>query len=174
MSKSEHRCICERVRWWRCTPFNIRLEQYPKQLCQRITAKKKKYAKMSHSFRSRVGSVSLRKVSSTEPFAFDGPRFSDSTLHVWTTTVHLVIMPAKKSAAAPPETAATAAATPSKSTKPNKPISTSSLISIANAVWDSYVTSTPQRTKLVDVFMGFLVVTGVLQFVYCVIAGNYV
>ncbi|KAF8453492.1 DAD/Ost2, partial [Terfezia claveryi] len=53
------------------------------------------------------------------------------------------------------------------------PVSTSNPISIANAAWDSYVTSTPQRTKLVDVFMGFLVVTGILQFVYCVIAGNY-
>lgn len=27
---------------------------------------------------------------------------------------------------------------------------------------------------MIDVFMGFLVVVGVLQFVYCVIAGNYV
>ena len=88
-------------------------------------------------------------------------------------------MPAKKSAAAPPvtgppETIITAAAAPSKSTKPAKPISTSNPISIVDAAWDSYVTGTPQRTKLVDVFMGFLVVTGVLQFVYCVIAGNYV
>lgn len=33
---------------------------------------------------------------------------------------------------------------------------------------------TPQRTKLVDTFMAFLVVVGVLQFVYCVIAGNFV
>ncbi|KAF8419720.1 DAD family protein [Tirmania nivea] len=87
-------------------------------------------------------------------------------------------MPAKKTAAAfpvtaLPETTTTAAAAPSKSTKPTKPISTSNPISIANAVWDNYVTGTPQRTKLVDVFLGFLVVTGVLQFAYCVIAGNY-
>lgn len=33
---------------------------------------------------------------------------------------------------------------------------------------------TPQRTKLIDAFLGFLVVVGGLQFVYCVIAGNYV
>ena len=33
---------------------------------------------------------------------------------------------------------------------------------------------TPQRTKLIDVFMVFLMVVGALQFVYCVIAGNYV
>ena len=40
--------------------------------------------------------------------------------------------------------------------------------------WDNYATSTPQRTKLVDAFMGFLVVVGGLQFLYCVIVGNYV
>ncbi|KAK0729202.1 DAD family-domain-containing protein [Apiosordaria backusii] len=36
-----------------------------------------------------------------------------------------------------------------------------------------YQKSTPQRTKLLDAFMAFLVVVGVLQFVYCVLAGNY-
>ncbi|KAK3117507.1 oligosaccharyltransferase complex subunit epsilon [Teratosphaeriaceae sp. CCFEE 6253] len=40
-------------------------------------------------------------------------------------------------------------------------------------MWDSYVDKTPQRTKLLDTFMGFLMLVGVLQFVYCVIAGNY-
>lgn len=33
---------------------------------------------------------------------------------------------------------------------------------------------TPQRVKLLDAFMAFLIVVGVLQFVYCVLAGNYV
>ena len=37
-----------------------------------------------------------------------------------------------------------------------------------------YVDTTPQRTKLLDAFMAFLVVVGGLQFVYCVLAGNYV
>ena len=45
---------------------------------------------------------------------------------------------------------------------------------IALGIWQNYLDTTPQRTKLIDVFMGFLVVVGVLQFVYCVIAGNYV
>ena len=34
--------------------------------------------------------------------------------------------------------------------------------------------STPQRVKLIDVFMAFLVLVGGLQFLYCVIGGNYV
>jgi len=44
---------------------------------------------------------------------------------------------------------------------------------IALGIWQNYLDTTPQRTKLIDVFMVFLVVVGVLQFVYCVIAGNY-
>ncbi|TVY88466.1 Dolichyl-diphosphooligosaccharide--protein glycosyltransferase subunit [Lachnellula willkommii] len=44
---------------------------------------------------------------------------------------------------------------------------------IALGIWENYLDTTPQRTKLIDVFMSFLVVVGVLQFVYCVIAGNY-
>ncbi|EPS40583.1 hypothetical protein H072_5562 [Dactylellina haptotyla CBS 200.50] len=49
----------------------------------------------------------------------------------------------------------------------------SSPIDIANAIWEKYQKDTPQRTKLIDVFMGFLVVVGIVQFVYCVLAGNY-
>lgn len=45
---------------------------------------------------------------------------------------------------------------------------------IAVGVWNDYVDKTPQRVKLIDAFMAFLVVVGGLQFVYCVLAGNYV
>ncbi|GAB7343500.1 hypothetical protein MBLNU457_1513t1 [Dothideomycetes sp. NU457] len=44
---------------------------------------------------------------------------------------------------------------------------------ILQGIWNRYVADTPQRTKLIDAFMGFLVVVGGLQFLYCVIAGNY-
>lgn len=37
-----------------------------------------------------------------------------------------------------------------------------------------YLDTTPQRTKLLDAFMAFLVAVGALQFAYCVLAGNYV
>ena len=33
---------------------------------------------------------------------------------------------------------------------------------------------TPQRVKLMDTFMGFLVVVGALQFLYAVLGGNFV
>jgi len=45
---------------------------------------------------------------------------------------------------------------------------------IANAIWQNYLKDTPQRVKLIDVFMGFLVVVAAFQFFYCVLAGNYV
>ena len=41
-------------------------------------------------------------------------------------------------------------------------------------LWERYRARTAQRTKLLDLFMAFLVVVGGLQFVYCVVAGNYV
>ncbi|KAK3054305.1 oligosaccharyltransferase complex subunit epsilon [Extremus antarcticus] len=73
----------------------------------------------------------------------------------------------------------TASQTPSKSQ--SKP-STSSSSSVRNTqdarqiaigVWNNYIDATPQRVKLLDAFMVFLMAVGLLQFVYCVIAGNY-
>ncbi|KAF4978288.1 hypothetical protein FZEAL_5299 [Fusarium zealandicum] len=40
-------------------------------------------------------------------------------------------------------------------------------------IYQHYVDATPQRTKLVDVFLLFLVVVGAIQFLYCVLAGNF-
>ncbi|KAK3208406.1 hypothetical protein GRF29_77g688411 [Pseudopithomyces chartarum] len=44
---------------------------------------------------------------------------------------------------------------------------------IVQDVWSKYVQKTSQRVKLLDSFMVFLVVVGVLQFVYCMIVGNF-
>ncbi|KAG5983712.1 hypothetical protein E4U55_007393 [Claviceps digitariae] len=78
-----------------------------------------------------------------------------------------------------------AATTPSKlSSSPfpsSSSTSTSSLSKSNRANWDQvlmniyqhYTKETPQRTKLIDVFLFFLVVVGGLQFLYCVLAGNY-
>jgi len=63
------------------------------------------------------------------------------------------------------------AAPPKAKLKANEPLNPAE---VAQSIWNKYVTTTPQRTKLIDVFMAFLVVVGVLQFVYCVIVGNYV
>jgi hypothetical protein len=70
------------------------------------------------------------------------------------------------------QSSVTSTSTPSASKKSSG--GTQSPAEIALGIWQNYLDKTPQRTKLIDTFMGFLVVVGVLQFVYCVIAGNYV
>ena len=88
----------------------------------------------------------------------------------------------------PSSTASPAHGQTSASSAPAKTASKASAKSAGNAslrnandaqevvagVWNRYVQDTPQRVKLIDVFLGFLIVVGLLQFVYCVIAGNYV
>jgi len=51
--------------------------------------------------------------------------------------------------------------------------SNSSPFEIAHYVLNQYLTTTPQRTMLLDAFMGFLAIVAVVQFLYCVLAGNY-
>lgn len=45
---------------------------------------------------------------------------------------------------------------------------------IVQQMWERYDQDTPQRTRMVDAFMGFLVVVGALQFIYCCLVGTYV
>ncbi|TKA23049.1 hypothetical protein B0A50_07365 [Salinomyces thailandicus] len=85
------------------------------------------------------------------------------------------------SAAKPTHAISTASSQPTKT--PNKPVAaTTATPSIRNAqdiqqigtaVWNNYVEKTAQRTKLLDAFMAFLIVVAGLQFLYCLLAGNY-
>lgn len=94
-------------------------------------------------------------------------------------------MPAKKNAAREP-TPSAAATTQSSTTAAGSvpapaPVSTPASKS-SPADWDKvlqniyqyYTNETPQRTKLIDVFLVFIAVVGALQFLYCILAGNYV
>jgi hypothetical protein len=45
---------------------------------------------------------------------------------------------------------------------------------ILQGIWSKYVNKTPQRVKLLDTFMVFLMVVGALQFLYVVLVGNFV
>ncbi|KAI1097812.1 defender against death DAD protein [Jackrogersella minutella] len=88
-------------------------------------------------------------------------------------------MAPKKSAAAsgastPAATASTTTTAASSSTVAKTTSSGSQAIDqVALNIVEHYQKTTPQRTKLIDVFMAFLVVVGGLQFAYCVLAGNY-
>ncbi|KAL1956700.1 hypothetical protein VTO42DRAFT_6850 [Malbranchea cinnamomea] len=44
---------------------------------------------------------------------------------------------------------------------------------IVLGIWQRYILQTPQRILLLDAFMGFLAVVAVVQFIYCILAGNY-
>ncbi|KAF2468106.1 defender against death DAD protein [Lindgomyces ingoldianus] len=84
----------------------------------------------------------------------------------------------------PPKSRHTQTSPPSSST-PARPAPSSSSSSKASSssaldaqdivlsVWNKYLEKTPQRVKLLDSFMGFLAVVGVLQFVYCCLVGNF-
>ncbi|RAL09858.1 putative oligosaccharyl transferase subunit Dad1 [Aspergillus homomorphus CBS 101889] len=61
----------------------------------------------------------------------------------------------------------------SLSSGPKTLTTNSSVLDIAQTVWQQYLATTPQRTLLLDAFMGFLVLVGGVQFLYCVLAGNY-
>ena len=86
---------------------------------------------------------------------------------------------AKKSAAASTSTSSKPSTTttpPQPSSKTTTPTlsSKSSPRDVALHIWNDYLQNTPSRTFLLDAFLGFLVLVGVIQFVYAVLFGNYV
>jgi oligosaccharyltransferase complex subunit epsilon len=93
-------------------------------------------------------------------------------------TTHSATSP---SAASPSHSTTSSASQPARSSSSTSKASNPSNIrnaqhvqEIVQGVWTNYLERTPQRAKLIDAFMAFLVIVGGLQFVYCVLAGNYV
>ncbi|KAH7408254.1 DAD family-domain-containing protein [Phaeosphaeria sp. MPI-PUGE-AT-0046c] len=60
--------------------------------------------------------------------------------------------------------------TPARSSKPS---SNADAQDILQGIYSKYVSKTPQRVKLLDAFMAFLIVVGALQFLYVVVVGNF-
>ncbi|KAI1640314.1 defender against death DAD protein [Biscogniauxia mediterranea] len=81
--------------------------------------------------------------------------------------------PKKSAAAASPAPASTTAATSGSSSAKTSNSSSQQIDQVAMNIVQHYQKNTPQRTKLLDLFMAFLVVVGGLQFAYCILAGNY-
>ncbi|KAF2266019.1 defender against death DAD protein [Lojkania enalia] len=77
-------------------------------------------------------------------------------------------MPPKSRPAAAP-----ASSTPSKPATSSKTGGSMDAQDIVLGVWNNYQKITPQRVKLLDSFMGFLVVVAALQFFYCLLVGNF-
>ncbi len=71
--------------------------------------------------------------------------------------------------AGPKSSSSTAKHTPS-SAKP----APSSLSSVAlQSLWNAYLDTTPSRLKFVDAFLVFLILSGVIQFVYCILVTSF-
>ncbi len=47
------------------------------------------------------------------------------------------------------------------------------LLSIVSRLWEDYSRSTPSRLKLIDAFLFYVLLTGVVQFVYCLLVGTF-
>ncbi|KOS18974.1 Dolichyl-diphosphooligosaccharide--protein glycosyltransferase subunit DAD1 [Escovopsis weberi] len=91
-------------------------------------------------------------------------------------------MAPKKNAATAPTASAVASSTttsaPSAAPAPSRSARTGGQADkqwheVPKDVYNYYLSNTPQRTKLIDVFLVFLAVVGALQFAYCILAGNY-
>ncbi|KAH7344876.1 DAD/Ost2 [Rhizoctonia solani] len=49
-------------------------------------------------------------------------------------------------------------------------------VSTSNAVhqlWKAYQNDTPDRLKLIDAFLVFIMISGIIQFLYCILVTNY-
>ena len=42
-----------------------------------------------------------------------------------------------------------------------------------DTLWNAYLNTTPSRLKFIDAFLVFLVLSGVIQFVYCVLVTSF-
>jgi hypothetical protein len=104
----------------------------------------------------------LAKHSTAEPFhSFTG------TSYTYTRS----IMPPKQRAPASTGPQVPTTSTPARS---SKSAGGADAQDILQGIYNKYVSKTPQRVKLLDTFMAFLVVVGALQFFYVVLVGNFV
>jgi len=48
-----------------------------------------------------------------------------------------------------------------------------SVISVASRFLDEYATATPSKLKVVDAYLLYVLLTGALQFLYCLLVGTF-
>ncbi|KAG6896675.1 hypothetical protein C0992_006748 [Termitomyces sp. T32_za158] len=51
--------------------------------------------------------------------------------------------------------------------------STPASANVARTLWKAYSDDTPDRLKFIDAFLFFLMLSGIAQFLYCVLVTNY-
>jgi len=47
------------------------------------------------------------------------------------------------------------------------------VVSVVKRFYDEYMSSTPQKLKMVDAYLTYIVLTGVIQFAYCCLVGTF-
>ncbi len=52
-------------------------------------------------------------------------------------------------------------------------MSSDNLLSVLNKLWQEYHANTPQRLKLVDAYLAYIMATGIIQFLYCLLVGTF-
>lgn len=52
-------------------------------------------------------------------------------------------------------------------------MSSLSVFSVVKSFWDDYRSKTPQRLKIVDAYLAYIMVTGIVQFAYCALVGTF-
>ena len=57
---------------------------------------------------------------------------------------------------------------PKQAAKANSDVSAA-----VSTLWSSYLDQTPDRLKLIDAFLVFIMLSGIVQFVYCVLVTNF-
>lgn len=45
--------------------------------------------------------------------------------------------------------------------------------SVLNKFYDEYLNNTPKKLKLIDAYLVYILLTGILQFAYCVFVGTF-
>ncbi|KAK3856368.1 hypothetical protein Pcinc_037303 [Petrolisthes cinctipes] len=52
-------------------------------------------------------------------------------------------------------------------------MSSTTLIGVVRNFLDEYMRTTPKKLKMVDAYLGYVLMTGILQFVYCCLVGTF-
>lgn len=52
-------------------------------------------------------------------------------------------------------------------------MSSEGLFTVLRRLWDEYHARTPQKLKLVDAYLAYIMATGIVQFLYCLLVGTF-
>ena len=52
-------------------------------------------------------------------------------------------------------------------------MSSENLFTVLGRLWEEYNVRTPQKLKLVDAYLAYIMATGIIQFLYCLLVGTF-